>query len=96
MITLHFDLQPQFKYMNYVICTSHHELGLMMIFVYSNLVIVVHSSFNQIFNLVMYLILILMLRKPFSGMLNKVYVYFLLTECLWRAVCLQSESSNED
>ena len=51
-----------------------------MIFVYSNLVIVVHSSFNQIFNLVMYLILILMLKKPFSGMLNKVYVYFLLTK----------------
>ena len=24
MITLHFDLQPQFKYMNYFIYTSHH------------------------------------------------------------------------
>ena len=24
MIILHFDLQPQFKYMNYFIYTSHH------------------------------------------------------------------------
>ena len=24
MIILYFDLQPQFKYMNYFICTSHH------------------------------------------------------------------------
>ena len=24
MIIFHFDLQPQFKYMNYFICTSHH------------------------------------------------------------------------
>ena len=25
MIILHFDLQPQFKYMNYFIYTSHHK-----------------------------------------------------------------------
>ena len=24
MIIIHFDLQPQFKYMNYLIYTSHH------------------------------------------------------------------------
>ena len=27
MIILHFDLQQQFKYMNYFIYTSHHELN---------------------------------------------------------------------
>ena len=25
MIILYFDLQPQFKYMNYFICTSYHK-----------------------------------------------------------------------
>ena len=48
MIVLHSDLQPQFKYMNYFIYTSQHQIKMICQGVESVLMIIVLASSQRI------------------------------------------------
>ena len=48
MIILHFDLQPQFKYMNYLIYTSHHEYHYYKISQYNYDTVILHEWIKKL------------------------------------------------